>query len=192
MQSRRHFNKCRSFEKYLPALYHEHNLWWSSVTWPQHAPLIPALLMSVCVTLCSSWLPLKAEQNVSATWQQPLEPVSIRVMYSLPFSCLPSRAANFLLLGYTNYCISILHWAAAGSWGSTRHWWPLQAVVITTEKLSAIVVWVCQTHAASGLSDFGFFPFSHCSPPNLRTKLFLFLHIVLKHASYQIFASFYA
>lgn len=51
-----------------------------------------------------------------ATWQQPPpELVSIKAMYSAPFSRFPLRAANFLLLGYTNCTISILYWAATGS-----------------------------------------------------------------------------
>lgn len=97
-------------------------------------------------------LSLRSVQGAWATWQQPLEIVSIRVMYSTPFSLLSSRAANFLLLGYTNCSISILHWAAAGSWGSTRHWWPVPAIVITT--LERLFVWVCRTNAASVLLAF--------------------------------------
>lgn len=78
-----------------------------------------------------SWSQRSPLQQIFATWHKPLEPVSIRVMYSAALSCLPTRAANFLLLGYTNCRISILHWAAAGSWGPIRHRWPLQAFVIT-------------------------------------------------------------
>lgn len=61
---------------------------------------------SSAVPYCSS-LPLRSGQRAWATWQQPLELVSIRAMYSAPFSRLLSRAANFLLLGYTNCSISI-------------------------------------------------------------------------------------
>lgn len=78
------------------------------------------------------------EPSASATWQQPLELICIRVMYSVPFSCMPSRATNFLLLGYINCSINILHGAATGSWSSSRHRWSLQARLITTERLCTL------------------------------------------------------
>lgn len=74
-------------------------------------------------------------------------------MYSAPFSCFSSRAANFLLLGYTNCSISILCWSATGSWGSIRHRWPVQAIVITTpQRPSVFSVWFAQTQKTSGFT----------------------------------------
>lgn len=113
---------------------HRDNLSWSCSTWPWRAsltfPSLPALQSAQpALPSCSSHS-LRSKQGAWATWQKPLELVSIRAMYSAPFFLLPSRAANFLLLGYTNCGISILYWVAAGSWGSTRHWWPEQAIVI--------------------------------------------------------------
>lgn len=145
----------RTFRSGFSLYCHRDNLWWSCSTWPWHDPLTsPSLQPPVSADLCSAllFLPL---QRVWATWQQALELVSIRVMYSAPFSRLPSRAANFLLLGYTNCSISILYWAAAGSWGSTRHQWPVQAIVITTpQRPSLLLVWVSHPCAASVLTAF--------------------------------------
>ena len=95
-------------------------------------------------------------------------------MYSAPFSLLPSRAANFLLLGYTNCSISILYWAAAGSWGSTRHRWPVQAIVITTPQRACILfVWVFRMHAASVLTAFILFFLHLILTPLLTGSYFL-------------------
>lgn len=75
------------------------------------------------------WPAAPGRSRQRATWQQPPQLVNIRAMYSAPFSRLPLRAANFLLLGYTNCGISILCWAATGSEGFTRQRWPLQVIV---------------------------------------------------------------
>lgn len=116
------------------------------------------------VPYCSGF-PLRFRQTAWATWQQPLELVSITAMYSTPFSRLSSRAANFLLLGYTNCSISILYWAAAGSWSSTRHWWPVPAILITTPQRPFVsFFWDSQTHAASICCIHFAFPNSYPDP----------------------------
>lgn len=102
---------------------------------PFHLPLLA--VHPSAVPCCSSLF----SQRAWATWQQPLERVSITAMYSATFPSFFSRAANFLLLGYTNCSISILYWTAAGSWGSTRHRWPVQAITIP-QRPYAPLVWV--------------------------------------------------
>ncbi len=127
-----------------------------TLTCPFNVPLLQAMLVSAAL---SSALLFQPSSQVQAESMSHLtaatRAVSIRAMYSAPFSRLPSRAANFLLLGYTNYSISILYWAVAGSWDSTRHRWPVQAIVITTpQRPSVRFVRVSQTHAASVLTAF--------------------------------------
>lgn len=120
-----------------------------------HGPLLAAMLTLSCAPL----VPTRPSQRAGATWQPPLEPVSIRVMYSAPLARLPSSAANFLLLGYTNCAISILRSAAAGSWVFSRHRWPVQAIVIVIpQRPPALFVWVSQTCAASTFDCFFFTP----------------------------------
>lgn len=122
-----------------------------TLSWRSNLPLLASMWVSVpprqCPTVPAVFSDPGRERR--ATWQQPLELVSIRAMYSAPSSPLPLRAANFLLLGYTNCRISILYWAATGSWGFSRHWWPVQAAVITTpQRAPAAFVWISQTNAA--------------------------------------------
>lgn len=62
------------------------------------------------------------------SWHRPPGLVRVSAMHSAPLSRLPLRAANFLLLGYTDCAISILCWAATGS--LSRHWCTLRVVVL--------------------------------------------------------------
>lgn len=98
--------------------------------------------LSVSSTLISAMLPQQSSQlwpRTSTTWWQPLVLVTIAVMYSAPFSCLSLRAAYFLLLGNTNYNIGIPY-RAAGSGGSSRHWWSVVLAIVIRSPQTPFVL----------------------------------------------------